>query len=91
MKKALALSREEGRDGKGGPGGPGDVEEEAESELDEEERILGEMDEVRSAAVARAKKERKKRREAKTKARVRAAQLALSEPHLLSPLVSSRV
>lgn len=48
--------------------------------MDEEEKILGEMDEVRSAAAARAKKERKKRREAKTKARVRAAQLALSEP-----------
>ncbi|CAL8471869.1 g11411 [Coccomyxa elongata] len=76
MKKALALSREsQGKDG----GGADEAEEEAEPELDEEERILGEMDEVRSAAAARAKKERKKRREAKTKARVRAAQLALSE------------
>ena len=41
------------------------------------------MDEVRAAAVVRAKKERRKRREAKTKARVRAAQLALSAPLLL--------
>ena len=61
----------------------------SESSLDEEEKILEEMDDVRSKAAARLKKERKKRRESKRKARIRAAQLALSMPpsHMPFPLI----
>lgn len=87
VKKDLALGKADGVDGgaaAAADGGASEGGESAESELDEEAKILGEMDELRAAAAARAKKERKKRREAKTKARVRAAQLALSAtpPHI---------
>ena len=65
-----------------GEGGSGAESEGAgsESSLDEEGKILEEMEGVRSKAAARAKKERKKRKESKNKARIRAAQLALSKP-----------
>ena len=62
--------------GADGAGKEGEQEGE-ESELDEEGKILAEMDEVKQKAAHRAKKERKQRREAKRKARVRAAQIAL--------------
>lgn len=80
----LKLAASKGKTGKE------DEEEEAgsdagsESSLDEEGKILEEMDDVRSKAAARLKKERKKRRESKKKARIRSAQLALSKP-LLRP------
>ena len=79
MKKDLQLKLAASREK---PGRDCEAESDAasESSLDEEEKILGEMDDVRSKAAARLKKERKKRRESKRKARIRAAQLALSEP-----------
>ena len=73
------------KEGGGADAGEG-KEEGEESELDEEGKILAEMDEAKQKAVHRAKKERKQRREAKKKARIRAAQIALGARPLSLPL-----
>ncbi len=78
MKKDLQLKLAAGKE-KPGSGDEADLDAASESSLDEEGKILEEMDDVRSKAASRLKKERKKRRESKNKARIRAAQLALSE------------
>ena len=78
MKKDLQLKLAAGKE-KPGSGDEAGSDAGSKSSLDEEEKILEEMDDVRSKAVSRLKKERKKRRESKNKARIRAAQLALSE------------
>ena len=72
-------------------GAESDADAGSESSLDEEGKILEEMDDVRSKAAARLKKERKKRRESKKKARIRAAQLALSKPPELPPTLAQKV
>ena len=73
----LAASQKKTGEGESGAESEGAA---SEASLDEEEKILEEMEGVRSKAAARAKKERKKRKESKNKARIRAAQLALSKP-----------
>ena len=78
MKKDLQLKLAAGKE-KPGSGDEAGSDAGSKSSLDEEEKILEEMDDVRSKAVSRLKKERKKWRESKNKARIRAAQLALSE------------
>ena len=81
----LKLAASQSKPGEGEPGAEPDGAG-SESSLDEEEKILEEMEGVRSKAAARAKKERKKRKESKNKARIRAAQLALSKPSATSAL-----
>ena len=78
VKKDLQLKLAAGKE-KPGSGEEAESDAASESSLDEEGKILEEMDDVRSKAASRLKKERKKRRESKNKARIRAAQLALSE------------
>ena len=78
MKKDLQLKLAASKE-KPGSGEEAESDAGSESSLDEEGKILEEMDDVRSKAASRLKKERKKRRESKNKARIRAAQLALSE------------
>lgn len=81
----LKLAASQKKPGEGGSEAEEDVAG-SESSLDEEGKILEEMEGVRSKAAARAKKERKKRKESKNKARIRAAQLALSKLSAASAL-----
>jgi hypothetical protein len=79
LRKDLALTRagaegsSEEADAEGAVAGEGGSE-----EPDEETRVIEQMEGLRERAAHDLKKQRKKRREAKKKARIRAAQLSLS-------------
>lgn len=93
MKKdlQLKLAAPKEKPGSEEEGAESDADAGSESSLDEEGKILEEMDDVRSKAAARLKKERKKRRESKKKARIRSAQLALSKPSVLPSTLAQKL